>query len=74
MRGEIQQLSTGWVELALRIRPDEIDQLVTLLRGLSSESHFHLRAVFGEASDAPGIADVEISLQGDNEVDNLSAR
>ena len=70
MRGEVERFSSGWVGLALRMRAEERDALIDALRRLPESGHFHLRAKW-ETSNEPGIADVEISLQGENEFDNL---
>jgi hypothetical protein len=71
MRGEIERFSTGWSQVNIRFRRDELDKLIDALRQLKTdETHMHLRSTF-EASE-PGIADIEISLQGPDEKDNLS--
>jgi hypothetical protein len=71
MRGEIERFSSGWVGLQLRFRANERDELIEALRSLPANQHFHLRAIFSDKSDKPGIADIEISFQGEDEPDNL---
>lgn len=71
MRGEIETLSNGWSQIWLRVRKGEIEQLIQALRELHDDSHFHLRGIFSD-DDVPGVVDVEISLQGEDEVDNLT--
>ncbi|MGH9218968.1 MAG: hypothetical protein ACRD1W_06680 [Vicinamibacterales bacterium] len=70
MRGEIERFSSGWSQVNLRIKPDEVDALVKKLQRLTTTSHFHLRGTYDEAAGA-GVADIEISLQGPDESDNL---
>ena len=73
MRGEIETFSTGWSQLSLRLRRSDIELLVKALQQLREDSHFHLRGLFPDGAVPPGVADIEISLQGDAEADNLSA-
>ncbi len=71
MHADVEKFSSGWFGIQLRFRPEERDALIEALRALPGSGHFHLRAIFSEVSNAPGIADVEVSIQGDDEVDNL---
>jgi hypothetical protein len=68
MRCEIESLETGWYKLFLRIREDEIADLVAALQGLRGDRHFHLMSSF---EDQLGVADIEISLQGKDETANM---
>ena len=72
MRGEIERFSSGWSQINLRLRKHEIEAIIAALRRLSVDSHFHLRATFDDSSSTNGIADIEVSMQGDEEVDNLT--
>jgi|688.fasta_scaffold1263895_1 hypothetical protein len=68
MRCEIEDFKTGWFQIYLRLHPNEVDDLIRLLNGLKEDSHFHLANQHTEAS---GVADIEISLQGNDELDNM---
>ena len=71
MRAEIERYSSGWVGIHLRMKAEERDALIEALRGLPAIEHFHIRATFLDDAAEPGIADIEISFQGDREADNL---
>jgi hypothetical protein len=70
MKASLEKFESGWVGLSLGVRPAEIDTLIAKLEALRNGNlgHFHLRN--DDLSGQPGLADVEISLMGD-EVDNL---
>jgi len=71
MRGELERFQSGWDGIFLRLRPVEVEELISTLKRVPEMGHFHLRAIFpDEDLGRPGIADVEISLQGESEVDN----
>lgn len=71
MRCEIEAFKTGWFGLHLRFRPEEIDKLIASLQELKAGEleHFHFRRDDWECM--PGIADVELSVLGANEQDNM---
>ena len=68
MKCELANLNTGWFQMYLRVRPDEIPNLVSALQALTDGSHFHLGS---NHRDTAGVADIEISLQGSDESDNM---
>jgi hypothetical protein len=70
MRCEIEKLNGGWFQLYLRFRPNEIDALANALRRLRQDTHVHLA---NSHQDKDGVADIEISLQGSDEPDNMKA-
>lgn len=71
MRCEIEEFKTGWFGLHLRFRPDEIDKLIANLLELKAGEleHFHFRR--DDWDGMPGIADVELSVLGPDELDNM---
>lgn len=69
MRAEIEDFGTGWYQVNLRLKPDEIDGLVDALRRLQEDSHFHL--IGDHKQEGGGVADIEISFQGSHEVSNM---
>jgi len=69
MIGEIEELKTGVYQLYFRFRIQEVALLVQMLKNLEeSGNHFHIISDFTGPSE---IADVEISLMGSEEQDNL---
>jgi hypothetical protein len=66
-----EQFESGWLGLSIALREDEIDQLIERLRSLQALdiAHFHFRRDDFDA--IPGVADVEISLRGETEPDNM---
>jgi hypothetical protein len=68
MRCEIEKLKTGWFQLYLRFRPSELDGLMASLRRLEAGGHFHAASTDHEGN---GVADIEISLMGADEKDNM---
>jgi hypothetical protein len=72
MIGEIEDFKTGWYGMSLRFSPDEIDRLILLLGKLKEgkSNHFHLFNS-NNFANCSGIADVELSMKGDDEIDNM---
>lgn len=72
MKITIDDFKTGWVGLSLAFRPQEIDLFIERLAALRSGNagHFHCHATDFEGEN--GVADVEVSLMGEQEVDNLA--
>lgn len=71
MRCELERFDSGWHGMYLRLRPQEVTALIDALKRLQELEHFHLRAIFDDDVSKPGVADVEIALQGEHESDNL---
>lgn len=69
MRCEVEQLGEGWYQVYLRFRPADVANLVAALQRLDENEHFHLANDHKEHS---GVADIEVSIQGDDETDNMS--
>lgn len=71
MIGEHELHTSGWVTLNFAFTPAEIDELIEQLQRLKAGelSHFHFRR--DEFPEEPGIADVEISMMGEDEVSNM---
>ena len=71
MYTEIEHFGTGWSGILLCLRNDEIDKLIASLQRLKQGDigHFHIRSIDNDL-DA-GIADIEISIAGDSDVDNM---
>lgn len=71
MRCELEGFGNGWFQLYLRFSREDLDKLIIELRRLQEEGgHFHWFSTHEEAS---GVADIEISQQGDHERDNMHA-
>jgi len=70
MHVEITGLESGWPDITIEIRKEEIDKLCTLLRQLQSEKrdHFH---IFNNFIDDAGVGDIEFSLNN-NADDSMS--
>ncbi len=56
----------------IRLKSSETEPLVAALRKLTPDSHFHLMACFPGDEAEPGVADVEFSLQGTDEDDDVT--
>lgn len=71
MRYAVDRFKSGWLGLSLALRPGEVDSLISLLESLKDGScgHFHMAAK--DYSGSKGIADIEFSLQGEEETDNM---
>ncbi|GEM_PF-3085917 len=65
-------LEKGWSLVGVGLRKQEIEDLIDLLQGLrdSSIGHFHLHADFDHESPSL-IGDIEVSLAGEDEPDNM---
>ncbi len=72
MISEIEDFKTGWYGIGLRFGLEEIDCLIESLEKLKDGEmdHFHFRE--DHTTEKTGIADIEISLKGEDEVDNMS--
>jgi len=68
MRCEIEDYKTGWFQVFLRFKPEEIDGVINALRSLKEGDHFHLT---NEHEESSGVADIEISIQGIKESNNM---
>ena len=71
MIAEIEDFKTGWYGVYLRFSEEEIEKLIESLRSLQNRSsgHFHFEGL--DYDGKGGIADVEISLKGKHEQDNM---
>lgn len=72
MKSGVEKFESGWVGLTFALGPDEIDRMIGLLGDLKKGQlgHFHFRC--DDLSGTEGIADVEFSVKGAEEVDNLT--
>ena len=70
MRAELENWNNGWHGLRLSLRPAEIKHLIELLGRLQQdpEQHFHISSDYSAAS---GLGDIEVSVAGEGEPDNL---
>lgn len=71
MIAEIEDFKTGWYGLFLRFDPDEIDRLILSLQLVKNGKIGHFHLLDDHASEKSGIADIEISLKGKDELDNM---
>ena len=71
MYAELEDWNNGWWGLRLGVRPEEIEQLIALLRRLQGdpEQHFHLSS--RDNSGPGGVGDIEISVASYEEPDNI---
>ena len=70
-----EDFQTGWHGVSMSLSTDEINGLIELLSELNQGSleHFHIRSLFPE-NEQSGIADIEISMKGENELDNATIK
>ena len=70
MRAEIEDFETGWYQVNLSIKKEEIDGLINMLKKLKNDDsqHFHLMSNY---TDEVGVADIEVDIQQENEKDNM---
>jgi hypothetical protein len=71
MNMKFERFESGWLDLSIALRADEIDELVSLLGCLRRREvgHFHFRAIDFSAKE--GVADIEFTTQGEDEPDNM---
>jgi hypothetical protein len=72
MISEIEKFNSGWCGIFLRFDSEEIDHLIRMLQLLQvgKLGHFHIENS-NDFSGEKGIADIEISLKGKDELDNM---
>lgn len=70
MRIQYDDFETGWIQLHVGIRHEEIDSLIELLKTLKSDPHQHFHISSDYQGDG-GIGDIEFYIQGCNEQDNM---
>jgi len=72
MKSTVEKFESGWIGIGFALRPDEVDEMIALLTSLKTGKldHFHLRN--DDFSGDEGIADVEFSIKGVGEADNLT--
>ena len=70
MQAELEDWNNGWHGLRLSLRPSEIPRLIQSLQDLQQdpEQHFHISSDYAGAS---GLGDIEISVAGEDEPDNM---
>jgi len=71
MHIECESFGTGWIGLSIALRRDEIDQMILLLQELKRAEfdHFHLSSTDSSANE--GVADIEVTTQGEHVPDNM---
>jgi len=72
MHANLDKFESGWVGITLSFGAEEIDLLIERLRALKDGKlgHFHFRT--DDFSKAHGITDIEISMKGEDDEDNMS--
>lgn len=70
MIARIEDFNTGWCGITFALDLEEIDRLILSLQMLKNKEigHFHF---LEDSSEKSGIADVEISIKGEDEPDNM---
>ncbi|MCB0638502.1 MAG: hypothetical protein KDC54_17855 [Lewinella sp.] len=68
----MQKHNSGWVSLSIALGEGEIDLLLQCLTKLLERKtgHFHFRAI--DYGPEEGVADVEWSIKGEEEQDNMT--
>lgn len=66
MRAELTDFQTGWYEVAIGLRPEEISSLITLLQQLQEGAVSHVQASSDYEGDG-GIGDITFYLQTGHE-------
>ena len=71
MKARIEKFKSGWQDIQLSLSKAEINSLIAYLRELESGQiqHFHLTTIDFDVEE--GIIDIEISLKGVDEKDNM---
>lgn len=69
MHVTIEDFKTGWCDIFIGLKDDQIDQMINALKNLkTSKSHFHFRGVYTGES---GVADIEFSWIDNSVTDNM---
>ncbi|MCU7929125.1 MAG: hypothetical protein KZQ97_22225 [Candidatus Thiodiazotropha sp. (ex Dulcina madagascariensis)] len=70
MNAEFEDFGTGWIQVFLSMKENDIDSLIEMLKLLKAnpDSHFHLASDYEGES---GVGDIEISFQGEDQKDNM---
>lgn len=71
MNTKLEKFESGWVGVSLALATDEIELLIQRLNSLKSGNitHFHLRNE--DFTPSEGMADIEFTLIGSGEPDNM---
>lgn len=72
MNAKVETFESGWCGISLALAPDEIELLLRRLAELRSGSvnHFHMRT--DDFSPDKGVADIEFTILGEGESNNMS--
>ena len=72
MNTKLEKFDSGWVGVSLALSSEEVEVLIQRLRELKSGeiNHFHLRNK--DFTLTEGIADIEITTMGKEELDNMT--
>jgi hypothetical protein len=70
MHAELENWNNGWHGLRLSLKSAEVARLIQLLQQLQEDpgQHFHISSDYAAAS---GLGDIEVSVAGPEEPDNL---
>ena len=70
MHAELENWNNGWHGLHLRLKPAEIERLMTLLGMLlkDPEQHFHISSDY---SGTGGLGDIEFSVATNGDLNNM---
>lgn len=70
MNVEFEDFGTGWIQMFLSLKEEDIDSFIEMLTVLKDrpESHFHITSDYEGES---GVGDIEISCQGEDQKDNM---
>ncbi|HNC23473.1 MAG TPA: hypothetical protein PLU52_04640 [Opitutaceae bacterium] len=70
MHTKLNDWKNGWFGIELSLKPDEIDQVISLLQLLKRDpdQHFHLSS---DGKGAGGVGDIEVSVQAPSKPSNM---
>ncbi len=68
---DIEDLKTGWFDVGIGLKADEIDLIIQLLNSMKSDKsrHFHFAS---DCEGSGGISDIEFYIQNEDQSDNMA--
>ena len=71
MRATCNEFESGWIGITLELRPEEVDVMIDRLQSLKGGSIGHFHIVQEKWSGKTGIADIEVSINGGDQPDDM---
>jgi len=69
---ELETFDSGWSGISFALSQDEIDVRIKRLNDLKTDDNGHFHFYCTQDQGHPGIVDVEISIKGNNDIDNMA--